>query len=326
MKEDSIRNKERILSIYTRLMGGAVINKREEADRFNVAERSIQRDFDAIRNYLAEMQVNGAATNTIIYDRSKNGYRLEQIYSLKLTNPETLAICKILLDSRTLTKPEMDSILKRLIDNCVPDADRRYIGDLVRNEQFHYIPPKHGKVFLQTLWDIGCAIEQCRVVEFEYRGVRAVKPHPRRVQPVAIMNADMYFYMAGFITNIDKAERFNNPDDLNPTIYRIDRLENLKITDERFKIPYKDRFEEGEFRKRVQFMFGGPLRHVRFKYKGYSMEAVEDKLPTARVVGTVKEEVRGREQEVYIVEAEVYGDGIEQWFRQQGEMVEVISD
>ena len=56
------------------------------------------------------------------------------------------------------------------------------------------------------------------------------------------------------------------------------------------------------------------------------MEAFEDRLPTAKVVKTVKEIVRDKEQDVFIVEAEVYGDGIEQWFRQQGEMVEVISD
>ena len=54
-------------------------------------------------------------------------------------------------------------------------------------------------------------------------------------------------------------------------------------------------------------MFPGKLRKVRFKYKGYSMEAVEDRLPTAKIIGTVKEIVRDKEQDVFIVEAEVYG-------------------
>ena len=49
------------------------------------------------------------------YDRAINGYRLEHIYKLKFTNPEILAICKILLDSRALTKKEMESILAKLI-------------------------------------------------------------------------------------------------------------------------------------------------------------------------------------------------------------------
>ena len=41
-------------------------------------------------------------------------------------------------------------------------------------------------------------------------------------------------------------------------------------------VHYKDPFEEGEFRKRVQFMFPGKLRRVKFKYMGYSMEVVEE--------------------------------------------------
>lgn len=324
MDGDSREKVGRVLSIYTKLINGGLVNKAEEAARYNVAERSIQRDIDDIRAYLGDVEENDGVLNDVIYDRAKKAFRLERIYDIKLTNPEILALCKILLDSRTLTKVEMDSILKRLVQNCVPYDDCKHIKDLIQNEQFHYIQPKHGKVFIPTMWEIGHAIEEKRVIEFDYQGVRSVKPHHRVVEPVAIMNAGMYFYMIGFIINIDREAIFDDSDGLSPTIYRIDKLLNIKVTKEHFNLPYKDRFEEGEFRKRVQFMFPGKLRKVRFKYRGYSMEAVEDRLPTAKVVKVIREEVRGREQDVYIVEAEVYGDGIAQWFRQQGEMVEEI--
>ena len=325
MKTDSMQKLNRTLGIYSRLMGGAVINKQEEADRYKVTLRSIQRDIEDIRNFLMEPEENGGVINTVVYDRAKNGYRLEQIYDIKLTNPEILTICKILLDSRTLTKAEMDMVLKKLIACCVPLESCKLVRNLISNEQFHYIQPKHGKVFMQTLWDIGEAIEEKRLLKFNYQGVRATQLHKRVVEPAAIMNAGMYFYMVGFIKNTDDLEHFDNPDDLNPTIYRIDRIEDLEVTNEHFTRPYKDRFQEGEFRKRIQFMFSGKLRKVKFKYKGYSLEAVEDRLPTAKVVRTVKETIRDKEQEVFIIEAEVYGDGIDQWFRQQGEMVEVLS-
>ncbi|MCR4960773.1 MAG: WYL domain-containing protein [Lachnospiraceae bacterium] len=324
MQDDSTQKLNRTLGIYSRLMGGAIINKQEEADRYKVALRSIQRDIEDIRNFLMDPDENDGVINNVVYDRAKKGYRLERIFNIKLTNPEVLSICKILLDSRSLTKPEMDDILRKLIECCVPLESRKVVRNLISNEQFHYIQPKHGKVFMQNMWDIGMAIESQNLIEFSYQGVRGSKPHERVVEPAAIMNADMYFYMVGFIQNIDKQERFDDPNDLNPTIYRIDRIQDLKITSTRFSRPYKDRFQEGEFRKRIQFMFGGKLRRVRFKYKGYSMEAVEDRLPTARVISTVREEVRGNEQDVFIVEAEVYGDGIDMWFRQQGDMVEVM--
>ena len=37
---------------------------------------------------------------------------------------------------------------------------------------------------------------------------------------------------------------------------------------EHFSVPYKDRFQEGEMRKRIQFMYGGELQRIRFEYTG----------------------------------------------------------
>lgn len=101
-----------------------------------------------------------------------------------------------------------------------------------------------------------------------------------------------------------------------PTIYRIDRIQNVKVLDEHFKIPYKDRFEEGEYRKRIQFMYGGKLQRTMFWYKGLSVEAVLDRLPTAKIL---------REEDgKYLVSAETFGKGIEMWLRSQGDLVEVV--
>ena len=49
-------------------------------------------------------------------------------------------------------------------------------------------------------------------------------------------------------------------------------------------MPYNDRFEEGEFRKRIQFMYGGRLQKVKFRYSGADIDAVLDRLPTAQVL------------------------------------------
>lgn len=98
-----------------------------------------------------------------------------------------------------------------------------------------------------------------------------------------------------------------------PTIYRMDRIKELKVLNERFHIPYRDRFEEGEFRKRVQFMYGGKLQKVKFQYSGSDIDAVLDRLPTA--------EVLSEKDGVYTVRAEVFGKGINMWLRSQGENI-----
>ena len=98
-------------------------------------------------------------------------------------------------------------------------------------------------------------------------------------------------------------QKFQNPEDTFPTIYRIDRLKSIEVLDGHFVVPYAERFEEGEFRKRVQFMYGGRLRKIKLKCQKHSLEAVLDKLPTGRIIK--------KENDFYIVQAEVFGDGIE---------------
>ena len=128
---------------------------------------------------------------------------------------------------------------------------------------------------------------------------------------------EFYFYFVGFIDDEEVRKDFDVLNDSFPTIYRIDRIKKLEILNEKFHIPYSSRFQEGEFRKRIQFMYGGKLRRVKFKYTGLSVEAVLDRLPTARIV----DEVEG----TYIIEAEVFGDGIDMWIRSQGDKIEMIS-
>ena len=103
-----------------------------------------------------------------------------------------------------------------------------------------------------------------------------------------------------------------------PTIYRIDRILELQVLDEHFNIPYKDRFEEGEYRKRIQFMYGGKLQRTKFWYKGTSVEAILDRLPTAKIL---KEE-NGK----FLISAETFGKGIDMWLRSQGDYVEVVKN
>jgi hypothetical protein len=131
------------------------------------------------------------------------------------------------------------------------------------------------------------------------------------------MFSEYYFYLTAFIDDEKVQQDFDVLSDSFPTIYRIDRIQNLEILDEQFHIPYSSRFEEGEFRKRVQFMYGGKLQKVRFQYSGPDIDAVLDRLPTARIL---------REEEgVYTVSAEVFGKGIDMWLRSQGEMVRILS-
>ena len=100
MENDYNDKVSRVLNLYQRFMDGEVINKNIEAERLGVSSRTIQRDIGAIRNFLDEEVGKSGVVNSIIYDEKLDGHRLEQIYKMKLSNSEILAICKILLDQR----------------------------------------------------------------------------------------------------------------------------------------------------------------------------------------------------------------------------------
>ena len=192
----------------------------------------------------------------------------------------------------------------------------KQVHDLISNEAYHYIEPQHHKPFLDKMWDIGQAIQESRIVEIVYCK-RTGEKVTRRLEPLAIMFSEYYFYMTAFLENVDR-KQFTVMDDSFPTIYRIDRIESLKVTKDHFHIPYKDRFEEGEFRKRIQFMVGGRLRKIKFWYKGQAVEAILDRLPTAKILRKTEKGT--------LIEAEVFGDGVDMWLKSQEEWIEMVKE
>lgn len=300
---------ERLLDMFALLNEGRVLNKTELARQYNVSPRSIQRDIESLRNYYAERHLK----QEVVYDKTLGGFHLRN-RSQMLSNSEVLAVCKILLESRSLIEDEMKPMLDRLVESCVPEHNKTLVKELLGNEKRHYIEPHHGKPILDKLWDIGRAVNEKRVMEIQYERLKEPKLQTRVIEPVGIMFSEYYFYLTAFLRNVDRQTEFENPDDLFPTIYRIDRISAFRVLDEHFDVPYRNRFEEGEFRKRVQFMFGGKLQRIRFRYTGPSIEAVLDRLPSAKA--TLAPDGG------WNVEAEVFGKGVEMWLRGQGNYVQ----
>lgn len=302
---------QRILDIYLRLLDNKEVNIKKLSQKYQVSERSIHRDISDLRNFILSTD----NINEIIFDSDTNNYVFKNKNSQKLSNNEALAVCKILLDSRTFLKEEMIKIIDKLLKQYILKNDYSKVSKLIENEKYHYLELQNKNSFIDILWEIGESIQNQLKVEIEYTKLKNENVK-RTIYPVVIMFSEYYFYLLGHIERIDKEKQFQNKDDKFPTIYRIDRILNFKILNEHFSVPYQDKFEEGEFRKRVQFMTGGKLRKLKFIYYGNSLEAVLDKVSTAVVVKETKNE--------YIISAEVFGDGINRWILSQGNDIEII--
>jgi predicted DNA-binding transcriptional regulator YafY len=294
----------RLLSIYERLNKGEAIEKAQLADFFGVTQKTIQRDIDDLRAYLAEthMTENEVA---IKYDKTRSVYYLVRFEREWLTNEEVMALCKILLESRAFCKEELNGLISKLLTQIVPN-DRKKIENMIRNELHHYVPLQHKKHLFSILWELSQFITNNEIIQFDYTRQDGITKE-RLVKPVAVLFSEYYFYLIAFMA--DGSKDF-------PTTFRIDRITDLKGIKQHFNIPYKDKFNDGEFRKRVQFMYSGELMKIQFKFWGHSLEAVLDRLPTAKIIA--------EDGEKKIIEAEVFGMGIKMWLLSQSDNLEVI--
>lgn len=309
--------KDRLLYMYSRLVDGKMLYKKEEAQRFGCSLRSIQRDIEDLRSFLHEQNEASGLVQDLVYNQKLGAYQLVPPSRNLLSNEEVFATLKILLASRAFTKKELYPIIDKLIDCCIPKTEQQRVSELICNEKLLYVEPQHKDKFLKKMWELSGAVREQQEVTITYHRTDGVQVQ-RTVQPVGIMFSEFYFYLIAFLTPKDKQKvKFEIENDPFPTIYRIDRIKGFTVTDKHFAVPYAKRFEEGEFRKRIQFMYGGHLQRLRFYFKGSCYEYILDRLPTAKVV---LEDEKGT-----LIEAEVFGKGIDIWLKSQGELIEVVS-
>lgn len=295
----------RMLDIFERLNKGEKLRKRDLTLYYGVGDKTIQRDIEDIRNYLAEKR-GYESKATVKYNRGENCYYLERFEREWLSNQEVLAICKILLESRAFTKSEMKGLLKKLLAQATP-TERKIVDCIIKSESVNYTPLRHNKPLVEILWQVSGAIMNQHPLCFSYTRQDG-RTKTRTVKPLAVIFSEFYFYLIGL--------QVYETEDVFRT-YRLDRMAQVVTLEEKFYIPYRDKFHDGEFRKRVQFMYDGELMTVKFRYFGCVIEHILDRLPTAKA--------KKRTEGIYDISAEVYGDGILMWLLSQGSQVDVIA-
>lgn len=303
---DSEYNKmRRVLSLYDRLSSGKIIYLKDEINTTGVSDRSFKRDITEIRNYLAEKSVDGEIRKEVVYDRNRNCYYMTEKEDTLLDYQKIFAIAKILLGSKGLSCLEMNQIMEYLLSLCDDESKRKEIKKYLANEVINYQGPNHGKNLLSMLWEVAQAAEYERKVKILYQRLEKHKKVERILKPLGVLFSEYYFYMLAIIDGASSEYSKTST----PTIYRIDRIEKLEVLDEHFKIPYSEKFKEQEFRNQTPLMWGGEMKRLRFWCNGLALDAVLDKIPTAKVLE--------KENEKYLISAEVVGNGAELWLKGQ---------
>lgn len=295
----------RMLEIFFRALRGEVISVKKIAKEYSVSSKSISRDISEIQAFLAEhreLMQNAELT----YSHKEKAYILSSDEFLK--NNELFAIVKIILGSRALSKEEILVLIAKL-KKFTTIQDKGTLENLIRKEIYHYHEVKSDcKSVISNLWKIIRAIEDKRIITITYYKMNRDEVK-HKIKPASIMFSEYYFYLIAY-----------DSDDLSykPIYFRIDRISAITEHRETFYLEREHDFDEGDLREKNQFMFPGETEKIRFEFSGLSLQAILDRLPTAKVV-----EKNGSTS---IIEAEVnHGRGIIMYLLSQGSWVKVLS-
>lgn len=293
----------RVLEIFFRALRGEDIYVQELANEYEISSKSITRSINELKDFLADHR-DLVGNTELRYSHKEKCYHLymEEF----LTNKELFSLVEMMIGARAFSKMELLTLVEKMKRFTTP-KDRLKMNELIRKELYHYPEVNHDCESVQdNLWEIVNCITEHKEISIEYyRMDRNWGTY--RLCPASIMFADYYFYLIAFKTS-DNIEK--------PYYFRIDRIKQLTI--HRKKFDETLHFDEGLLRKRSLYMWPGKLRTIRFEFSGPSVQAALDKLPSARII----ERLGGSK---YLIEAEVYGDGIKMWLLSQGKWVKVIS-
>ena len=296
--------RDRVLEIFFRGLRGEDLCVQKLADEYEVSTKSITRSLNDLKAFLADHRELVGHTE-LQYSHRDKCYRLYM--DEFLSSKELFAMVEVLIGARAFSKDELLQLTSKLKRFTTPE-DRQKLIELIRKELYHYPEVKHDCDSVQdTLWQlVSCITDKNEISVDYYRADRKWVTH--RLRPASVMFTDYYFYLIAFNTE-------GTPD--KPLYFRVDRIRNLTIHRKYFTTEDAPTFDEGLLRQRSLFMWPGKLRTIRFEFTGSAIQAILDKLPTARVI-----ERNGR---TYTFEADVYGDGIKMWLLSQGRRIKVIS-
>lgn len=294
---------DRTLEIFFRGLRGEDLAVSKLADEYGVSTKSISRSINDLKAFLADHRELVGNTE-LQYSYQDKCYRLYM--DEFLTNKELFALIEVIISSRAFSKNEL-LILTDKLKRFTTSDDRPKLSRLIQKEIYHYSEVGRDCDSVEdTLWQLVNAIDEKREITVEYyRADRSYKVH--RLRPVSLLFSDFYFYIIAFEADGDATI---------PKYFRVDRIKHITEHRKTFTVSDAPDFDEGLLRRRSLFMWPGKLRTIRFEYTGPSVQAALDKLPTAKIIDRCKNG--------FLLEADVYGDGIKMWLLSQGGWVKVL--
>ena len=317
---------DRVLDLFFRAMKGESLSVQQLAYEYGVTTRSISRDITSLKVFLSD-HADTLGYAELVFDGQNRTYHLDM--EDFITNQELLAVVKVLIGARPFNQTELLTLINK-IKAHTSYIDRKKLEDLILREIYNY-PPVNADCdsVIERNWQLTEYIHEKRIVSIEYIKMDRTRIK-HRILPLSIMFSEYYYYLIAYecddvdgqtesvrSRNDHKVYSFTNGGLAVPHYFRVDRIVDITAHREFFHLAKAQEFDESLLRQRSQFMWPGELQIIRFEFTGPSVQAILDRIPTAKIIN--------HDHGKYTIDATVYGDGIIMYLLSQGEWVKVLS-
>lgn len=303
-QNDKTVQAQRLLEILYRGMRGQDLSTQRLAQQMGVDKKTITRDKNAIRQFLAD---NHALVGDADLRREGNVHKL--YLGDFLLDQELFVIIKMILGTRALSHADMELLVKKLQD-VTTGGHEAVLQSLLASELAHYEPIGHAnESIITTIWQLIRSIEAEQEIAITYHGrddTLDANPRNKRIRPLAVLFSEHYFYLLAHPVG-EAWENYRR--------FRVDRILGITIPRKQPESSSLPRLSDGELRNKNPYMTWGELVTVKFWYNAPSVQAILDRLPTARVV----EQKNGST----LIEAQGYGEGLRYVLLSFGRLVQV---
>lgn len=251
--------KERIVDICQRLLKGERINTERDAITYGVHMETLKLDIYTLRNILTDY--------TIDFD---GDYKLN--FTRGLSIAEAFVLLIMLYHSKSLNSAEVKQIQEKIVKQF-SGQEQQSLSKFFQSYSFYYKPymEQPQLAYIELIFR---AVSEQRFVTFTYQK-KSGDIFQKTVKPLTVILHDrLYYLVAEDITEADEQ----------PVNFRFDRMTNLNLCKDKYKIDEQNRFQQGQYIDEAFNMYTGKKETIRFKVKQHLVEYVMRRFPQARCV------------------------------------------
>ncbi len=203
----------RILTLFCRLLRRERLNKAGLMEEYKITSRSVERDFQLIRNVLAELH----EAMELVYNRIDESYSLSSCHAIELNGMDAVTMLNIFFGCNALRKDELYGLIS-FVRELLSEREQRELRRFIEEGLKNYQEPLHGKAIIKMQWDLQVCIEKHQKIRILYESYTETDAY-YDILPIRITFADSCFLLIA--TVLDKQDYTE--------VYRVDRIISFTI-------------------------------------------------------------------------------------------------